>query len=449
MQRYQAHYAKTLHLALPMIVGQLSTILISVADNAMVGKYSALALAAAAFANSVLGTFLVFGLGVSWSLTPLVAAADAAGQTDKLRGLMQHSLVVYTGLGAVLVLLAVITSFFMHHFGQTTAVATLAQPYFLVVAFTLLPVMVFQTFKQFMDGLSHTREPMYVSFAGAVLNVIFNYLLIFGKFGFPALGLLGAGLATLAARLLMAGFIVFRFYTSPKFTAYHPTWRLASLNRAELKRLISLGIPVGLQSGFEVGAFSFVAIMVGWMGELQLAAHQIALNVASITFFIALGLSSAAAIRTGQGLGKRDRAGLRLAGFSGYHLVIGFMASCALTIWLGRYWLPGLYLEANDPLTPQIAELAALLLVYAAIFQISDGAQAMGMGILRGIQDVKVPTLIALVAYWVVGIPLGYWLGFHAGWGPKGVWLGLAAGLSFAAAFLAWRFNDKSRRIAL
>ncbi|MCU0449927.1 MAG: MATE family efflux transporter [Bernardetiaceae bacterium] len=449
MQRYQAHYAKTLHLALPIVAGQLSTILISVSDNAMVGQYSALSLAGAAFANSVLGTFLVFGLGVTWSLTPLVATAEAAGQTAKLRSLMQHSLVVYAGLGAVLVALATVTSFFLHRFGQTPEVATLARPYFLVVALSLLPVMVFQTFKQFMEGLSHTREPMYVNFGGAVLNVIFNYLLIFGKFGFPALGLLGAGLATLAARVLMAGFIAVRFYTSPKFAAYRPAKLQVGLQWAELKRLTALGIPVGLQSGFEVGAFSFVAIMVGWLGTLQLAAHQIALNVASVTFFVALGLSSAAAIRTGQFVGKRDRGGLRLAGFSGYHLVIGFMASCALLIAVGRTWLPGLYLEANDPLTPQIADLAAVLLVYAAIFQISDGAQAMGMGVLRGLQDVKGPTLIALVAYWVVGIPLGYWLGFHWGWGAKGVWLGLAAGLSFAAVFLALRFHDKSRRATL
>jgi multidrug resistance protein, MATE family len=447
--RYAEHYQRITKLALPIIAGQLSTILISFSDNAMVGQYDAISLAASAFANALLSTILLFGIGVSWSLTPLVAAADAAGNQAECQRLFKHSLALYPLVGLGLFGVAWIASFFLDRFGQAPEVVRLARPYFLVVGASVVPAMLFQALKQFLDGLSYTKEPMYINFGGALLNVLFNYLLIFGHWGLPAMGLLGAGIATLAARVVMAAALLARFFYLEKFSEYRQELAWGTLSRAMLKKLLKMGIPVGFQAGFEVSAFGFVNVMVGWMGPVALAAHQIALNVATVTFLTAMGISSATAIRVGGLFGSRDREGLRAAGLAAYHLVIGFMGTCAAFIALTRGWLPLLYLDANDPLLAQIVPISASLLIYAAIFQVSDGVQVIGMGVLRGIQDIKAPTLIALVAYWVLGVPLGYLLGFVFHFGIAGVWIGLSAGLTFAAIFLAARFFDKSRRIAM
>jgi len=447
--RYLDNYRRIMKLALPIIAGQLSTILIALSDNAMVGQYDSLSLAASAFANALLSTILLFGMGTTWSLTPLVAAADASNNQTESRLLLKHSLVLYTLIGGVLFGLSYVASFFLGHFGQDPEVVALATPYFRVVGFSIIPVMIFQALKQFMDGLSYTKEPMYINFFGAILNILFNYLLIFGHWGFPSMGLLGAGIATLAARIVMAGALVARFLYVEKFGPYCAGLHFRNLSGAILIKLAKMGIPVGFQAGFEVGAFGFVNVMVGWMGPVALAAHQIALNVATVTFLTAMGISSAAAIRIGSLYGSKNREEMRTAGMAAYHLVILFMGSCAAIIALTRYWLPLFYLDANDPLLEEIVPISASLLIYAAIFQISDGVQVIGMGVLRGIQDIKAPTLIALIAYWVLGVPLGYLLGFKLGFGIPGVWIGLLAGLTFAAIFLARRFFDKSARLNL
>lgn len=449
LQRYMPHYKQTLQLAYPIVLGQISHILITVADNTMIGNFSSLALAAATFANALFSIVMMFGLASTWVITPLVATAYSAGNIMECRTWLRHSLTVYPLTGIIFCGTIWFIGTFADYFGQSKEVVELAVPYLQVLAVSLIFMMIFQIFKQFMDGLGDTKEPMYINFGAAALNILLNYLLIFGKWGFPQMGIMGGGIASLLARIFAAFAIAWRFFTLPKFQHYVHQIRTLTYERYYAVKLLKLGIPVGFQSVFEVSAFAFATIMVGWLGAAQLAAHQIALNIATVTFLTASGISAAGAIRIAQEFGQKDRASMLQAGTASYHLVIAFMSICAVSIALLRHWLPSFYVQANDPDAALMMSVAAQLLIFAAVFQISDGAQVVGMGILRGIQDVKAPTIIALIAYWVMGLPVGYVLGFHFNMGVSGVWLGLALALTFAAVFLGFRFFNKGKRIAL
>ncbi|WP_448519758.1 MATE family efflux transporter [Rhodoflexus sp.] len=448
LQRYLPHYRQILYLAYPIVLGQISHILVTVADNAMIGNYSSLSLAAATFANALFTTVMVFGLASTWVITPLVATAQASGKITECRAWLRHSLAVYPLMGVFFCGIVFFTGTFADHFGQSREVVALAVPYLQALAISLIFVMIFQIFKQFMDGLGETKEPMYINFAAAALNILFNYVLIFGKWGFPELGIVGGGIASLLARIFAAAAIAWRFFTLAKFQAYVQQIRAIAYEQYYATKLLKLGVPVGFQSVFEVSAFAFATIMVGWLGTTQLAAHQIALNIATVTFMIASGISAAGAIRIAQEFGQKDRPSMLRAGAASYHLIIAFMGVCAVSIALLRHWLPSFYVQPNDPDIELMMSISAQLLIFAALFQISDGAQVVGMGILRGIQDVKAPTIIALIAYWVLGLPIGYVLGFYFNMGVDGVWLGLALALTFAAVFLSFRFFNKGKRIA-
>ncbi|MCS7018895.1 MAG: MATE family efflux transporter [Cytophagales bacterium] len=449
LQRYLPHYRQTVHLAYPIVLGQISHILITVADNTMIGNFSSLALAAATFANALFAIIMMLGIAGTWVITPLVAKAKAEGDELECRKWLYHSLLVFPTLSVVFCTAVVILSFFADHFGQSPEVVAMAVPYVQVLAISLIFIIIFQVFKQFMDGLGETQEPMLINFAAAALNVVFNYMLIFGNWGFPAMGVLGGGIASLLARIFAALAIAWRFFTLPKFQPYVAQLHAVAYVRYYAVKLLKLGIPVGFQSVFEVSAFAFATIMVGWLGATELAAHQIALNIATITFMIASGISAAATIRVAQQFGQKKRRELLQAGFAAYHLVIAFMGMCAVAIALLRYWLPTFYVQPNDPEAVRMMSVSAQLLIYAALFQVSDGAQVVGMGVLRGIQDIKAPTIIAFVAYWVLGLPIGYVLGFTFHLGVNGIWLGLALALTFAAIFLGSRFFNKGQQIKM
>ena len=449
LQHYLLHYRQILQLAYPIILGQISHILIIVADNTMIGNYSSLSLAAATFANALFTTVMMFGLASTWVITPLVATAQASGNITECRTWLRHSLAVYPLMGLFFCGVVFFIGTFANHFGQSREVVELAVPYLQVLAVSLIFMMIFQIFKQFMDGLGDTQESMYINFAAAALNILFNYMLIFGKWGFPEMGIVGGGIASLLARMFAAAAIAWRFFTLAKFQAYVQQIHAISYQRYYATKLLKLGVPVGFQSVFEVSTFAFATIMVGWLGATQLAAHQIALNIATVTFMIASGISAAGAIRIAQEFGQKDRDAMLQVGAASYHLVVAFMSICAVSIGLLRHQLPSFYVQANDLEAAVMMNVSTQLLIFAALFQISDGAQVVGMGILRGIQDVKAPTIIALIAYWLMGLPVGYVLGFYFNMGVSGVWLGLALALTFAAIFLGFRFFNKGKRIAL
>ncbi len=429
-------------LAYPVMLSQLGHISVSVADSMMVGQIGALPLAAASLGNSIFMVIMLFGIGVSYGITPLVASAYGEKSASKLLDFLRHGLVSNFIMGLLLFGVIVVVSPVLYHLDQEPDVVVKAIPYLSIVGFSIIPLMVFQTFRQFTEGLHLTRQAMIISILGNLFNIFLNYLLIYGKWGFPAMGLNGAAVATLVDRVLMAiamGYFVFRYR---KLKAYTTGFHLRKLSSGIFKKLLKIGIPSGMQFIFEVGAFAAAAIMIGWLGANSLAAHQIALNLAGISYMAATGIAAAATIRVGFYLGQNDYVNMRMAGLASFIMVMIFMTVCGITFILGRNFLPSLYID-----DPEVISLAAGMLIVAAFFQISDGVQVVGLGVLRGLSDVKVPTIVTLFAYWVIALPVGYTLGFVFEMGTIGVWTGLLIGLSISGIANFSRFRGLSRRL--
>lgn len=428
------HLKKNISLAYPVVIGQLGHIMVTVADTVMVGRVGVVPLAAATFGGTFHHILMVFGIGVSYAITPLVAATDPKDHNGQMR-FLQNGWILNFLLGLGLVLITLLVSQFLMHFGQEEPVAIAAKPYLIVVGASLLPLMMFQTYRQFAEGLSDTFNPMVVSIVANLVNVGLNYLLIYGAFGFPELGLVGAAIATLISRVLMA----LLMWWIIRANLHNFRWKF---DLSTIKRMLKLGIPSGMQYVFEIGAFATAAIMVGWISAEALAAHQIALNLAAVTYMSATGIGAAATVRIGNQMGQRDIRNLRMAGYSSLGMTAVFMTCCAISFIVFRHSLTAFYVE-----DVYVRELAAVLLIIAAAFQISDGLQAVGLGILRGLTDVKVPTIVTFVAYWLIAIPGGYLLGFTLDMGVQGVWYALSGGLTVAAVAHFVRFNRLSNKI--
>ncbi len=441
-QNYLSHYKQTIKLALPIIAGQLSQILISLADTTMVGHYDSQSLAASSLANALFFTIYIVGVGITIGLTPPVASSFAAGDIKACKKYFKHGIVLYTMIGFLIFLIVYVSAFFLENMGQQPEVVVLARPYLQILGASAFFMLVFQAIKQFMHGLSHAKEPMFIEFGEAILNVFLNYLLIFGNWGFPEMGLLGAGIATVMARMVGCIALIILFVNSPRFKVYLQSiqWKVFSVK--EFKYLLKLGIPIGLSMLFEMSAFAMSNVMMGWIDSNTLAAHQIALNIASVTFLVAQGISAATAVRTANQLGLKNTQELRMAGKAGMLINLMFMAACVLLISIFYQVLPVLYV--NDV---EVQKIASTLLIVAALFQLSDGLQVACMGALRGITDVRVPTLITLFAYWGIGIPLGYVLCFVLEMGAVGIWFSLFIALTAAAILLTMRFLSRSKTI--
>lgn len=428
------HLLKNIHLAYPVVIGQLGHIMVSVADSMMVGRVGVVPLAAATFANAIYTILLLFGIGVSYAMTPLVAAEDPKNKSQLLKYL-QNGFFMNAGIGIILAAIGFSASFFLEYFGQEPAVAAEAKSYLRIMSGSLLLVTLFQTFRQFSEGLSDTKSPMAVSIVANLLNVFLNWIFIFGHLGFEPMGLFGAGLATLLSRIPMVVLIIVLIWNKMKGFRWHFEW-------AGIRQMLKIGIPSGLQYIFEVGAFGGAGIMVGWIGAEAQAAHNIALNLSAITYMAATGIAAASTIRIGNQLGLKDKVNLRMAGFTNFAMAGVFMGFWGVMFILFRSYLPTWYV--NDP---TVISTAAVLLIISAAFQISDGLQAVGLGVLRGLKDLKYPTSITFIAYWLIALPVGYLLAFPMGLGVSGVWIALSLGLTFAAVFHMVRFNRLSARL--
>ncbi|WP_413293516.1 MATE family efflux transporter [Bdellovibrio sp. HCB185ZH] len=430
-----------LKLAGPIIVGQLGQNLIQLADTLMVGHLGPVALGASAFAGSVFIVFLIFGLGM---LAPMTAMfAHAQGQEDHPRGglLLGHSLIIAFSIGLIItgVLLGLLP--YLHIFGQRTEVLNTAAPFYTVITWSILPSLIYQAYKQFTDGLGKTKVAMYVMIAGVLTNVIGNYALINGHWGLPKLGLVGAAWASLGARVLMMFAMIGYVHLHPHFKKYLANPWIRSFDKQTLKNMIRLGIPNGFTFFFEVGAFASCAVMMGWFGAVPLAAHQIAISLASTSFMVTLGIGIASSIRVGFELGRGDYKLARRAGFTAIILGGAYMSLCGLGFLVFRHWFPTFYTNDAD-----VIAWAAQFFLVVALFEIFDGVQAVAIGALRGMSDTQWPSVIAFFAYWIMGLPGGYFLAFHLGVGPIGIWIGLLIGLIFASILLTYRFHRLSRR---
>jgi len=417
----------------------------------MVGQLGTAELAAVSLGNSFVFIAMALGIGFSTAITPLVAEADGENNIEKGKEAFNHGLFLCTILGLVLFLMILAIKPLMYRMGQPEEVVKLAMPYLDLAAFSLIPLIMFQAFKQFTDGLSQTKYAMWATILANVINVILNYLLIFGKFGFPELGIVGAAIGTLISRIGMLIFLALILRSKDKFKPYVERFKWRNIKKKVLKKIIDLGFPSALQMLFEVVIFTAAVWLSGSLGKNPQAANQIALNLSSMTFMIAIGLGVAAMIRIGNQKGLKNFKELRRIAFSIFLLTIFIEFIFALLFLIFHKELPKLYLDQNDLLNEldnfEVIAIAAKLLLVAAIFQISDGVQVVVLGALRGLQDVKIPTFITFIAYWMIGLPICYFLGKEEVLGSVGIWIGLLAGLTSSAIMLYIRFNYLTKQL--
>ena len=436
------HYKKTITLAWPVMLGQLGHVFVGLADSVMIGQLGTHPLAASAFANSIFAIPLVFGMGVAYGITPPIAKADGENKAAKAGKYFKHALVSNSAIALLIFAVVFILSSFTHLFGQASEVVDMSSSYLLLITSSIFPLMLFLTFKQFAEGLSDTRFAMFASIGANLINIFLNYLLIHGHWGFPQLGLDGAGYATIIARIIMALAMFIYVFGNKKFIPQLKFWRQKRWHRMYFQKLLSIGIPSGMQYIFEVSAFAFAAILAGYISAKALAAHQIAISLASISYMAASGLGASASVRVGNQLGKKDWPNLKQAGYSSFILSLIFMAVWGLIFYVGRNYFPTFY-----SIDTEVISLASKLLIIAVLFQLSDGLQVAALGALRGMADVKVPTIITFISYWVLGIGGAYWLGIEMQYGAEGIWYSLALALTVSAILLSYRFKWKSNRL--
>lgn len=433
---------KTLNLAFPIILGELSQMFLHIIDTAMVGAVNYKQLAAAALVMSVMNIPFVFGIGITISVSQMVSMANGRNNGK----LVSHYL--FNGfwlcaISAVIISLGIeFSKNILFHLDQDPEVALLALPYMQIMGWSVIPMLLFMALKQFTDGLEHTKTAMILSLLALPLNVFINWLLIYGNWGFPRMELVGAGWGTLITRIVI-------FIALALIILYHSTFRrYIAVRRKEwkfkwntLKELLEIGIPSSFQITMEAGAFAVSGILIGTIGAVEQASHQIALSIASLTFMVSMGLSQAGSIRTSNAFGRNDFNAIRSIGKSTLVMALIYGTFCAIVFILLRNQLPFIF---NDD--KEVVSMASFLLLFAAIFQISDSTQAISAGLLRGIKDVKIPTVFIAIAYWAIGIPVGCLLAFRYKMGAAGIWTGFIVGLTFSAAFLSFRFIKMSER---
>jgi len=429
----------TIKLALPIIIGELAQMALHIIDSAMVGAISYKQLAASALVINAMNIPFVFGIGMTISVSQMVSMAHG----QKSPAAVSHYLFngfLLCALTAILIAVCLVGGkSLLFSLGQDPEVATLALPYMEIMGYSMIPMLLFMTLKQFTDGLEFTRTAMLLSLAGMPVNILLNWLLIYGNSGFPRLELAGAGWATLITRTLMFGSLLLIILKHPTFRPYIALRRKQWVFRLKtVQELLHIGIPSALQIGMEAGAFAVSGLLIGTISAVSQAAHQIALSCAAFTFMVSMGLAQAGSIRVSNAFGRNHWPGIAAIGKSTLLTALLYGVCCGLLFILFRYQLPYIFNDNQD-----VVVMSATLLLLAAIFQISDSTQAIGAGLLRGIKDVKTPTLLIAVAYWVIGLPTGYFLAFHLHLGATGIWIGLILGLSFASIFLIRRFLVK------
>jgi len=419
-QKYTKEFSYNLKLAYPVILGMLGHTFVAFADNIMVGQLGTAELAAVSLGNSFVFIAMSLGIGFSTAITPLVAEADGAGNKTDAKSALKHGLVLCTFLGLSLFGAILLCKPLLYHMKQPTEVVVLAIPYLELVAFSLVPLIIFQAFKQFSEGLSQTKYPMYATILANVVNIVLNYFLLKKR---------------------------------EKFAYYVTSFNFKKIERTVIQKIISLGFPSALQMFFEVAIFTAAIWLSGVLGKNTQAANQIALNLSSMTFMVGMGIGVAAMVRVANQKGLKNFVDLRRIAMSIFLLTFLIEIVFAILFLLGRDWLPTMYLNINDVANEvdntEVIFLASKLLLVAAFFQISDGIQVVVLGALRGLQDVKIPTLITFIAYWLIGFPVTYYLGLYTEYKSEGIWVGLLLGLTASAVMLYLRFNYLTKRLIL
>jgi len=441
--KYKPHYRDNLKLAIPVVISQLGHTLVQTSDIIIIGHFAGtIALAAVSLGSSIFSVILLIGIGISYGSTPLIAQNNGRDDYAECGQLLSNSLFINLLTGILLFAgVAFCAIFLLGHIHQSAEVVEQARPFLLILSLSLIPLLVFNTFKQFAEGLGFTKQAMLISIWGNILNICLGIIFVKGLFGIAPMGIRGVGYSTLIDRCVMALVMSFYIFRSKNFKKYLKTFALKNIDRVRGLKILKIGVPVALQYTFEIGAFSGAAIIIGAIGYVELAAHQVAINLASITYMMSSGLGAAAAIKSGNYFGAKDHQNLRTSALSNYHIVLMFMFATALIFIFCSHLLPWIYTSDN-----KVILIAAQLLIIAAVFQLFDGAQVVGLGILRGMGDVNIPTVITFIAYWIIGLPIGYLLGIYWRLGITGVWDGLTLGLMASAIMLFIRFQVISKK---
>ncbi|RXQ91555.1 MATE family efflux transporter [Ancylomarina salipaludis] len=440
-QSYQSHYKGLIKLGVPVILAQLGQVTVGVIDNMMIGHVGTLELAAASFANTIFWLVIVLGTGFSYAITPLVGKARGNYEMNQVGAWFKSSMWAVLSMGIFLSLVIYIISLFMDQMGQAANVILPARTYLWIISFSIIPMMVFMGYKQFCEGLANTRVAMNIVLIANLVNIIFNYILINGKLGLPAMGLNGAGYGTLISRIFMAVSFFFVFKKGKSFKAYGEIIAKAEFAIQDFFKIWKMGVPIGAQLVMEASAFMLSTIMMGWISVAGLAAHQVVLSISTISFMVYLGIASSTTIRISSLLGENKIEEMRQAGWAAIHLVILMVIFIGLGFLLLRNQLPTLF--SDDPL---VIALAAQFIVVMLIYQLFDGLQIVFGSILRGMSDVNMPTLYTFIAYFIVSLPTGYLCAFTFGLKEVGIWWGLPVGLGTASILFMFRFMKLSKQ---
>ena len=439
---YSTEFKKNMKIALPVMLGQLGQVTVGIVDSLMIGRLGTSNLAAVSVANGIFFVVLIFGIGLSTAITPLVAQADGEKNSKKAAGILSHGLLLNTILSILMTVVLFAGMPLLYKLNQPKEVIDIAIPYLKIITLSFIPLMIYQSVKQFAEGLSFTKPGMYATLIGNVVNTVLNYIFIFGKFGAPELGIVGAGIGTLASRVVMMVVIYFFVIKRDKFKEVIKHLTFKNFETVIFSKLAKIGVPTGLQMVFEVGAFVAAVFIAGLISKEAIASNQIAQSLISISYMLATGFGSAATVRVGNQMGLKDYKQLRKAGISNMVLVTLMMAIFGLVFIFASELLPAMYIDDAE-----VISITASLLGVAALFQLSDGIQVVGLGALRGLQDVKVPTYITFVAYWIIALPLSYVFALKLGYGAMGIWMGLGIGLTFSAIFNLQRFLKITNRL--
>ncbi|NDV64049.1 MATE family efflux transporter [Bacteroides sp. 224] len=441
IEAYKGHYKALLQLGLPIVVGQLGMIILSFADTLMIGHHGTDELAAASFVNNMFNLVIIFSTGFSYGLTPIVGGLFGRGELREAGGALKCSLFANLLIGVFVTVIMTGLYFNVERLGQPRELIPLIKPYYLVLLASLLFVSLFNAFKQFTDGIMDTRTSMWILLSGNVLNIVGNWILIYGKFGFPELGLLGAGLSTLFARIIMLLVFILIFAKSARFLKYREGFKQIKFSKTLFRRLNELGWPVSLQMGMETASFSLSTIMIGWLGTIALASHQVMLTISTLAFMIYYGMGAAIAIRVSNFRGQDDWVNVRRSAYAGAHIILVMAVFFCIFLYSLRYQLGGWFTDSED-----VTATVVTLMIPMLLYQFGDGMQIAFANALRGISDVKPMMIIAFIAYFIISLPVGYLLGFVVGWGAFGVWMAFPFGLTSAAMMLWLRFRKQTKK---
>ena len=441
MKPYTAHYKDLTRLGLPIVIGQLGIIFVSFVDTFMVSQHGTNDLAAASFVNNMFNLAIIFATGFSYGLTPIVGKLFGKGKKEEAGGMFKNALLA-NGTTATLLMLAMWVLYLnIENLGQPAELLGLMRPYYLVLLISIPFILLFNAFKQFADGITDTRTSMWILLTGNVLNIVGNYLLIYGKCGLPELGLLGAGISTLLSRMAMLAISLIIFFNRKSYRVYATGFWKTGISRMRQKELFRLGLPIAAQMGMEAASFSLTTIMVGWIGTTALAAHQIMITVSQLGFMVYYGMGAAVAVKVSNYNGAGDTANIRRVASSGFHLITVLGVITSVIVFVMRNHIGTLF---NDEAT--VVMMVAQLTTPFILYQIGDGMQCNYANALRGITDVKPMMLFAFIAYFVISLPAGYIFGFVLDYGLPGVWMSFPFGLTSAGVMFYLRFRRTLRK---